>query len=342
MIDTLKIVSMIDLKTYQAIKSQSIIKTSYHNATGEILYTIVNDNLQGSYGSSISVRVGDGSKYKFINMYYIEIEGSYHKLIRGYNSHNGFYNPTYISQELIKMVEIAYKIDLPNINHWFIQRVDIAICYDLKNQDNIKSYINNLSCCNYPRRKLKHYEDESIYLTGATTTLKIYNKFLEFKKHDFSKLIDTKFDLKNYISEIQGFIRFECEIKKKKLKTIFSKNYIRVYCISYNDLKRIWYDEFCKFYKLLEKDFKIVRKKEDVKERLNSLYKPVRAKNLFNFYLLILIQGLQNIKKDTNRSMYYKNISDLKKAGVDFSQKFDVDMTDNTINFNPFESKEIL
>ena len=90
------------------------------------------------------------------------------------------------------------------------------------------------------------------------------------------------------------------------------------------------------------KDLKIVRKKEDVRERLNSLYKPVRAKNLFNFYLLILIQGLQNIKKDTNRSMYYKNISDLKKAGVDFSQKFDVDMTDNTINFNPFESKEIL
>lgn len=342
MIDTLKIVSMIDLKTYKAIKSQSVIKTSYHNATGEILYTIINDSLQGSYGSSISVRVGDGAKYKFVNMYYIEIEGSYHKLIRGYNSHNGFCNLTYISKELIKMVEIAYKINLPQIKHWFLQRVDIAICYDLKNQDNIKSYINNLSCCNYPRRKLKHYEDESIYLTGATTTLKIYNKLLEFRKHDISKFNDTNFNLENYMSKIKGFIRFECEIKKKKLKSSFNKNYIRVYSISYNDLKQIWYDEFHKFYKILEKDLKIVRKKEDVRERLNSLYKSVRARNLFNFYLLILLQGLQYVKKDSNRSMYYKNISDLKKASVDFTQKLDVDMTDNTINFNPFEEKEIL
>lgn len=342
MIDTLKIITMINEKTYKLIKSQSIIKTSYHNATGEILYTIVNDSLEGSYGSSISVRVGDGTKYKFVNQYYIEIEGSYHKLIRGYNSHNGFYNLTLISLELIKMVELAYKINLPSIRHWFIQRVDIAICYDLKNQENVKSYINNLSFCNYPRRKIKHYEDESIYLTGATTTLKIYNKFIEFKKHDFSKLVNYKFDLKEYISEIQGFIRFECEIKKKKLTNVFSKKFIRINCINYNDLKAIWYDEFTKFYKILEKDLKIVRKKEDVRERLNAVYKSVRAKNLFNFYLLILLQGLVTVKNDTNRSMYYKNISDLKKAGIDFAQKLNVDMTDNTINFNPFESEEVL
>ena len=72
------------------------------------------------------------------------------------------------------------------------------------------------------------------------------------------------------------------------------------------------------------------------------MYKSVRAKNLYNFYLLILVQGLQTIKKDTNRSMYYKNISDLKNAGIDFSQKFNIDTKDNRIDFNPFESKEIL
>ena len=41
--------------------------------------------------------------------------------------------------------------------------------------------------CSYPRRNIKVYQDESIYLTGATTTLKIYNKMLEFKKHDIKK-----------------------------------------------------------------------------------------------------------------------------------------------------------
>ena len=90
MIDTIKIVSMIDKRLYNIIQSQSIIKTSYHSATGEVFYKIINDSLEGSFSSNLSVRIGEGSKYKFVNMYYIEIEGSYHKLIRGYNSHNRF------------------------------------------------------------------------------------------------------------------------------------------------------------------------------------------------------------------------------------------------------------
>ena len=71
MIDTIKIVSMINFNTYNKIRNQSIVKTSYHSATGEIFYTIINDSLQGSYSSSLSIRVGNGAKYKFINMYYI-------------------------------------------------------------------------------------------------------------------------------------------------------------------------------------------------------------------------------------------------------------------------------
>ena len=92
MIDTIKIISAIDYNTYTKIKSSSIIKTAYHSGTGEIYYQIINDSLEGSYSSSLSVRVGEGFKYKFYKSYYIEIEGSYHKIIRGYNSHEGFYN----------------------------------------------------------------------------------------------------------------------------------------------------------------------------------------------------------------------------------------------------------
>lgn len=270
------------------------------------------------------------------------MNGSYHKLVKGYNSHNGYYNLTYISQHLIKFVENAYNIKLPSINHWFLQRVDVAKCYNLNNQQNISNYINNLNNCNFPRRKLKHYEGESIYLTGSTTTLKIYNKKQEFLKHDFSKLKTTKFNIENYLTEIDGFIRFECEIRKRKLKYVFHKDYIRVNSISYTDLEKIWYNEFSKLLKLVNNDLTIINNRDLIKQRLYSMYKSVRAKNLYNFYLLILVQGLQTIKKDTNRSMYYKNISDLKNAGIDFSQKFNIDTKDNRIDFNPFESKEIL
>lgn len=342
MIDTVKIVCMISFDIYNSIKTQSIIKTSYHSATGEVFYTIINDSLEGSYSSSLSVRVGEGSKYKFINMYYIEIEGSCHKLIKGYNSHNGFYNLISISNKLISMVEKAYKVYLPSIKHWFLQRIDIAICFDLENQENVKTYINNLNSCNYPRRKLKHYEDESIYLTGSTTTLKIYNKLQEFKKHDLSKFRNTDFNIVTYFNEIKGFVRFECEIKKRKLKKEFKKDYIRIYTVNYEMFKKIWYEEFSKFFKLLETDLKIVQKRELVFDRLKTVYKNIRARNLYNFYLLILLQGFHNVKRNTNKSSFYQNISDLKKAGIDFSQKINIDTTDSIINFNPFESSEIL
>lgn len=342
MIDTIKIVSMINKKTYEIIRSKSIIKTAFQNSTGEVFYKIINDSLQGTYNSNISVRIGEGIKYRFPNMYYIEIEGSYHKFKKGFNSHNGYYNIVSIAKELIELVKNYYHITLPNINHWFLQRIDIAICYDLNNQDNIKTYINNLSLCNYPRRKLKHYEGESIYLTGSTTTLKIYNKKLEFIKHDLKNFQNTDFNLEKYLEKINGFIRFECEIKKKKLKNYYHTNYIRINHINYQELKEIWYQEFSKLLKNMKSDLEIVREKEKVKNRIHSSYEGVRAKNLFNFYLLILVRGIKEVKQDTNKSMFYKNIADLKKINIDFSQKMDLNLTDNSINFNPFEQEEIL
>ena len=69
MIDTIKIISMINKSTYDKIANNS-----YKRSTKEIFYEIINDHLEGSYSSSLSVRVGQGAKYKFIGQYYIEIE----------------------------------------------------------------------------------------------------------------------------------------------------------------------------------------------------------------------------------------------------------------------------
>ena len=110
MIDTVKIVSMINTRIFNTIKNNSIIKMSYDNGTGENIYTIINAHLKGSYSSSLSVKVGDGAKYGFQQMYYIEIEGSYHKLVRGYNSHKGYYNLQEIVIHLIDIVEKSYNI----------------------------------------------------------------------------------------------------------------------------------------------------------------------------------------------------------------------------------------
>jgi II/X family phage/plasmid replication protein len=342
LIDTIKIYTMISKNIYNIIKNNSIVKTSYQTKTGEVFYNIVNDKLEGSYSSSLSVRVGEGVRYKFINQYYLEIEGSFHKIVRGYNSHNGFYNIISITQKLIDMLEQHYNIKLPNFKHWFLNRVDITKVFDLNTNDNVRDYINNLSFCRYPRRKIKHYNDESIYMSGTTTTLKIYNKMLEFRKHDMKKLNDGSFPVLEFLSVIQGFVRFECEIKKKKLEQVYNKKYIRIKEMNYKDFEKIWSDEFMKMIRLFEKDLEVVRKKQDVEKRLKTLYKENSAMRLYNFYLSIMVDGLENVKKRTSRPTFYRNISLLKDANVDFSQSTNINFDEHFIDFDPFSYPEVV
>lgn len=74
MIDTIKMYCVIDKKTYDIISSNSVIKTSYHAATGEVFYNIVNDHLKGSYDSSLSVRLDCGAKYRLAESYVVVVE----------------------------------------------------------------------------------------------------------------------------------------------------------------------------------------------------------------------------------------------------------------------------
>lgn len=343
MIDTIKIYTEIDFDTYEKIHSLSIIKTAFDNGTKDIFYEIINDHLEGSYSSKLSVRVGSGVKYSFFNKgYFIEVEGSYHKIVKGYNSHNGYYDLQFISQSLINMVELTYKIKLPDIQNWYLQRCDIAICFDLDNQENVKSYINSLSRCSYPRRNAKFFYDESVYLSGTTTTLKIYNKLLEFKKHDLKHFTNTTFNSFEYMNTIKGFIRFECEIKKKMLKNMYvNEKNIKLINIKYEDLKKIWSEEFMKVLQFIKNDLEIVRGREEVYKRLNELYKPAKANLLYNFYCSIQLNGLKDVKLMTTSSTYYRNIKELKQAKIDFSQSYKIEEY-KIYYFNPFEFKEVV
>lgn len=342
MIDTIKIYTMINKKTYDKIYNNSIIKSSYNKKDGEIYYEIVNDKLEGSYSSSLSVRVGSGVKYKFVDMYYLEIEGSYHKIMNGYNSHNGYYNLISIVKWLIGAVENIYNILLPSINHWFLQRIDIAICFNLDTNEKVRKYINNLALCSYPRRNIKHFQDESIYCSGTTTTLKIYNKMLEFRKHDMKKLFNTHFDINTYLEEIDGFVRFECEIKKKKLEDIYKSNYIRIKKVNYEDLRNVWSEEFMKLLKFFESDLTIVKNKDDIRDRLIFVYGNTKGNNLYAFYSSLMLDGISEVRKNTSKASYYRKIKDLISVNIDISQKYKLNLENDIIDFNPFEWKEVV
>lgn len=346
MIDTIKIYTEIDKTIYDKIRCNSVIKTSYNKKDGEVYYEIINDHLEGSYSSNLSVRVDYTKKYNLYDYkycYIIEVEGSYHKFSKGYNSHNGYYDLKFIVSEFIKKISFEYNINLPSLEFWYLQRCDIAICFDLENQNNVRTYINNLSACKYPRRNLKFYQDESVYVSGTSSTLKIYNKLLEFRKHDIKKFLNTDFNLVNYMDNIKGFIRFECEIKKKKLKDFYKKeNNLKVIDVKYEDLRSIWVGEFMKLLKFVDSDLKVVRDREEVYKRLISKFKPVKARNLYNFFVAIQYDGIDTLKQRVSESTYYRNLKELKECKIDISQKFEIVEYNNIIDFCPFTFKEVV
>ena len=156
------------------------------------------------------------------------------------------------------------------------------------------------------------------------------------------KLNENGFPVLKFLPVIQGFIRFECEIKKKKLEQEYKKKYIRVKEINYRELEKIWRDEFMKMIRLFEKDMEVVRKKQDVERRLKTFYKEKKANILYNFYLSIMVDGLENVKSRTKKSTYYDNIKSLKDANIDFSQSTNINFDEHFIDFDPFSYPEVI
>lgn len=145
------------------------------------------------------------------------------------------------------------------------------------------------------------------------------------------------------MEKIKGFIRFECEIKKKMLKNIYeNENNIKIINVKYEDLKKIWSDEFMKVLQFIKNDLDIVRGREEVYKRLNDIYKPAKANLLYNFYCSIQLNGLKDVKNNTSKATYFRNIKELKQAKIDFSQSYKVEKIENIFYFNPFIAKEVV
>ena len=336
MIDTIKIYSSISTDIAKKIESFSLVKSCYDNFNNIYNYKIINDSLKGSFDNNLSVRVCEGSLFRLDSSFCIIIEGSLHKLTRAQNAFDGYYDFNYVCHTMIDIVSKYYDIDFSN-NIWFVQRVDVALCFDLNSNDNVCKYINAMSLSSYNRRKSKFFTDECLYFTGTTTTLKIYNKLLEFKKHD-AKNYMRFFNVLEFEDKIKGFIRFECEIKIKKLKSFYNKDKIMIGDINYTDLFKIWSDEFNMIYKFVDNNIKKIETREEVHQILFDTFKNSKATRLYNFYCSILLNGYNDTKLYTPRNIFYRNISELKKLNIDFTKKIDiVDNSSDYIYFNPFE-----
>lgn len=328
MIDTVKIFSIVSKEIYAIMSKKMITRIAFDRSMGDAILYEFSSGQVPSYSSSIIVSFSDTAKYglpvKYDDYMVLSLECSLHKVLKMQNAYQGFYDFADVVNNIIDMTSEYFCIDLPDFSEWYCSKVDIAICKDLTYNKEVVKYINSLSRCSYPRRKVRFFADECLYVSGTTTTLKIYNKLLEFKKNDMKKVSEKGFDIFTHMKIIDGFIRFECSIKKKKLMTLYAPaeglNFVKCSIVKYEDLYKVWSDEFMKLLKLVNSSFEKVWKKEEVKERLFNAYGQRKGLRLYNFYTSLMFDGYDAVKRITSSSRFYANISDLKKSGVDFSR----------------------
>ena len=93
-----------------------------------------------------------------------------------------------------------------------------------------------------------------------------------------------------------------------------------------------------------ESDLTIVRNKEDIERRINTVYSNNlnKARILYNFYSSIVLDGEKIVKSRTPDSTFYRNMKLLKELNIDFSQKYSIRAERETIDFNPFSCKEVV
>ena len=73
-----------------------------------------------------------------------------------------------------------------------------------------------------------------------------------------------------------------------------------------------------KLLKICENEVIKLNENDKILYLLKSNYTPVKARNLYNFYLSILLVVLILLKDNMSSSSYYRNLAELKNLNIDF------------------------
>lgn len=316
--------------------------------TGEILYRFTSGELEGSYDYRIRIKVDntewvkEGITPKRVEKYWhLEVECSLHKLMMNHNCYGGPKDIKRSIAYLVKFLEDQMNVKLPNYEEWEVKRIDVAKIYQFSDKNICKKIVSNLRNSYYTRRKPRIY-DTSVMFSGSTTSVKLYWKGPEFEKHDYrriKKYIHKKVDLNwnkdncdllmhklammqmkfdKVLEKAYKIIRYECEIKNRKLKDEFGKDKVYVKDLSDNRLHSIAETELIKLMKE-EDNMNIVRRSDLVLERLHQLYGNSMANLLYSTWTKLVQFGEEMTKETMSRATFYRHKKMLVEAGTSWN-----------------------
>jgi II/X family phage/plasmid replication protein len=348
----------------QKIEQQSTLRQGIDMKMGNVIYQLTTSQLIGSFDSRISVRVRrekwvipddlyvskhkmkqgksrdesisvDWRRPKKKNKTpvlqrcepYVIIEGSVHKAMIGHNIWGGptkFYECCLF---LIYKVEQLLGVELPSFLDFFVERVDVARCFELPSFEAVQEWFRGVQSADYARRKVNRYGLETIFASGKSTTVKCYHKGPEFHANGdlkkWVKMVDSSLAFELY-EKANRIIRAEVGIKKDKF--VYDFGYLpTVSEIKDSYLLDIYDTEMYRFLKEGLSSFKTARDSQIVQDRLFNLYSTQLAGTLFGFWMQLSILGEKAVKAKMSKSTFYRQRKQLVDAGCSWHA------TDNTL-----------
>ena len=345
MIDTIRFrTEYLDEDIIDIINTKMCVRQGIDFNTGENMYIIISNTLaENTYNRAITIKVERkewqkqySSRYekmvacKVDSKPYIIIECSAHKILMGHNIYGGSDN-IYASVALI-IKRISELYDIPdsvfgNINNFEVLRMDFAKNFRIPS---VSKYIEFLNNCYYPRRNVVRRQNQSIYIVGTTTTIKFYDKFKEFKVHDYKKIKNDKL-----LEMSKNILRVEVEFKRRKLKDEFES--LKLKDVNMGKIIKLYDSELNKIFKT-----KVIDGKKlvgvDVYDLLCQNYSSQLATTLFASYNILLIGGIDKLFEKVPRSTAYRHIQSLKELGIYWGNEVKLIYSDERkefVNFIP-------
>ncbi len=326
------------------IKAQGESYCRVCNETGERIWEITRTNLRASHDARIMVKPmyedctksRSGKPEWHPSEPYLIVECSVAKAFHGHNVYGVIDDLQTASEHLRDLLQQLLGTALPHTRNWTVQRVDWAENFQLPYLA-VQEYFEGIYHVAFPRRKMQKYSNESIFVPGTTTTIKIYHKGPEFQKNDRKRLafvLRSQFQqnrppkappewayqqASRQVAALQRLannrLRAEVEIHAEKLDYDFDKK-PKVHEVTTEYLQAVFDKEMRRLLREGQEGVRIVRTSLAVRDRLEARYSQELAGLLHGFWLGLATHGEDDMKHRQTRATFYRRRKQLVDAGV--------------------------
>jgi len=330
MLDTITLTTeALEAAHYAIIEEQLQLRTGVQMATGEEKYArYVATMAVPATGAHIRFTIdtakwikkpGEKQPYRVPGIKSLRIEGSIHKAMHGHNVYGGPVEPQGAIAWLVALAASMLSCPLPDIEQWYVRRLDVAESFDLGSLDNVRGWIRAKSLVVYPRRIVHFWGDNGFITEGTTTTLRAYAKGIQFHAEGGYKALLQCRDA-GYAFEVARIadrvLRCEVEIKPALLEKLPEEG--RADKITRDWLERVYDGGWRKLLRPIDRDTRMVHTAVEVEKRLRDCLPDDdrRVLSLYMVWCTLAVRGEAWYRRHVDGRTWRKQRRELEAASI--------------------------